>query len=908
MMNYSRSGWWILPSDFPNGLHYAIFSHSFLDSIGHMQRLNIIGRNFIQHLTFIFHHCTVDFDFPYGQFDSNIPVAQQFEAFVPSARARASLLRVMHTAPLEVLVLEGINEIATTFSNLLGLTLIIRANDRQKENKSVTWPRASAVSLRLRHFGWNFCIDVMQCVPSGLVLLEIGFATIEEVQANLRDLVKKVERWEPPIAGLRLEEAEGYLKLAVQIELASKGYVGEIIFNIVFPLFISIDFQVELVTPGLKIGQKCRRKWSISRYTLLPASSSFSTTSSSTKVFPRTLTKRYTRILLCLLVCSIVYVLLPSRSVSPPPSLLPSSPPTHIPPYPTPQDLPPTASNTPPLYEAYTAYEHQLGADALNASAEPEGRYIFFANHGSGWGWGNALQEIVVTAHLAWSAGRGYVYDNYTWDRYGPEYSLFNGNSFIPSRVPLSTMIAGHIVGLPPDNLTTAPDTPRAIPHPLYESICPPSSRVYISTEEMRTTWIDRNAWLDDIEEDMYDDYDSFDSTPSSSGEDASAHQLLSAWVARLNEPDLRDARCVEVKKGEVNVFDIWLFGSKRIQDIWPSLSRSPVLTQWAWSPLIHRAFEKNRQFFEGPNFSFKNSSSASNSSSPSNSAGPSPTPSTDIIDKTNTPLPLLALHLRRGDFISHCAHLSNWNSTFTGFNSFPDMSLHTGDAFVVPRVVESNVSANSAGNSEGGFTSRAGKSFTTHPTVPTMEAKRKVYYDHCIPDVGQVVRRVREVVQDYFAFVEQMERNALAEEMRKEGWFRFLVWRKGGRTVGLEGKGDGGRTKWSGLRGVYIMSNGDRAWLEEVRTALKEDALSGWEVALGDGEVRIGEPWAWDGIATSRDLQLGWEEKYVAQALDMYVAQRAEVFIGNGFSSLTSNVVMLRKFAGLQPIQTRFW
>jgi hypothetical protein len=36
-------------------------------------------------------------------------------------------------------------------------------------------------------------------------------------------------------------------------------------------------------------------------------------------------------------------------------------------------------------------------------------------------------------------------------------------------------------------------------------------------------------------------------------------------------------------------------------------------------------------------------------------------------------------------------------------------------------------------------------------------------------------------------------------------------------------------------------MSNGDRAWLEEVRTALKEDALSGWEVVLGDREVRVG-------------------------------------------------------------------
>jgi hypothetical protein len=168
-------------------------------------------------------------------------------------------------------------------------------------------------------------------------------------------------------------------------------------------------------------------------------------------------------------------------------------------------------------------------------------------------------------------------------------------------------------------------------------------------------------------------------------------------------------------------------------------------------------------------------------------------------------------------------------------------MSLHTGDAFVVPHVVENNASANSEGKPEGYFTSRTGKSFTTHPTVPTMDAKRKVYYDHCIPDVGQVVRRVREVVQDYFAFVEQRERDALASEMRKEGWFRFLVWWKGRRKVGLQGKGDGGGTKWNGLRGLYIMSNGDRAWLEEVRTALKEDALSGWEVVLGDREVRVG-------------------------------------------------------------------
>ena len=167
-------------------------------------------------------------------------------------------------------------------------------------------------------------------------------------------------------------------------------------------------------------------------------------------------------------------------------------------------------------------------------------------------------------------------------------------------------------------------------------------------------------------------------------------------------------------------------------------------------------------------------------------------------------------------------------------------MTHHTGDAFIVPRVVESNASANLTGNPQAEFTSMTGKSFTTHPTVANMEAKRKVYYNHCIPDVGQVVRRVREVVQDYLAFVEKMERDALALEMRKEGWFRFLVWWKGGRRVALEGKGDARGTKWNGLRGVYIMSNGDRAWLEEVRTALKEDALRGWQVVLGDGEVRV--------------------------------------------------------------------
>ena len=59
-------------------------------------------------------------------------------------------------------------------------------------------------------------------------------------------------------------------------------------------------------------------------------------------------------------------------------------------------------------------------------------------------------------------------------------------------------------------------------------------------------------------------------------------------------------------------------------------------------------------------------------------------------------------------------------------------------------------------------------------------------------------------------------------------------------------------------------MSNGDAAWLEELKGALR----------AGGG---------WERIASSRDLVLTPEQKYVSQTLDMLVGQRAQVLIGNG-------------------------
>jgi hypothetical protein len=127
-------------------------------------------------------------------------------------------------------------------------------------------------------------------------------------------------------------------------------------------------------------------------------------------------------------------------------------------------------------------------------------------------------------------------------------------------------------------------------------------------------------------------------------------------------------------------------------------------------------------------------------------------------------------------------------------------------------------------------------------------------------------------------------------------------------------------------LTRVYSMTNGRPEWLQELKDALQEDAR---REGLDE----------WEHIGTSRDLRLTGEQKHNSQAVDMAVGQRAEVFIGNGvrllvlfvavvrvgwrgvliailttfffffqFSSLTSNVVMLRAAQGYHWDKSRFW
>ncbi|KAG2144520.1 hypothetical protein DEU56DRAFT_790022 [Suillus clintonianus] len=441
----------------------------------------------------------------------------------------------------------------------------------------------------------------------------------------------------------------------------------------------------------------------------------------------------------------------------------------------------------PPLYEEYHDYERHLPQHNLSLPF-PEGRdakFFWAANHVTSSGWGNAMQELVMNAVLAHATKRAFVFDNFTWERNAPDYSTFNGK-LIPSRIPLSAIIGGPIIGssFPPRDAA-----PRAVSREYFKEVCP-NPTIIDSWEVNEHLRLDNNV---------------------------PALQIFDKWVEKLNSID---DPCVEIRQESFQLFEIWLFGSRRILSIWPILSRSPILTEFSWSPLVLQAYAENADLFV-PTSSFRFLPSFMSPSGPP----PPPIPTTlhDVrpllTSKEMDPVRgLLALHIRRGDFAGHCSHLANWSSDWNGFNQFSALP----DKFRVP--------------TDGGW-------------GETTEANTNMYFKACYPTIEQIVEKVRDV---------------LADQRRLYGSAKEL-------------------------KSVYVMTNGDVEWLHQLKEALMQVKK-------------------WNAVVTSKDLKLNWEAKPVAQAVDMLIGQRAQVFIGNGFSSLTSNIVMLRKLGDLPPEDTRFW
>lgn len=136
------------------------------------------------------------------------------------------------------------------------------------------------------------------------------------------------------------------------------------------------------------------------------------------------------------------------------------------------------------------------------------------------------------------------------------------------------------------------------------------------------------------------------------------------------------------------------------------------------------------------------------------------------------------------------------------------------------------------------------------------------IYKRRCYPTIGQIVRRVREI-----------------------------------------------RLEHPRLNRIYIMTNGNKDWLEELRLSLLVDSSSHTvdvDVRVdSQGKMRLGQ---WEDIKTSRNMVLDWEQQHVAVSVDAAIATRADVFIGNGWSSLSADVLMLRMAKGVPNTNNRFW
>ncbi|KAJ6550104.1 hypothetical protein B0H19DRAFT_1211458 [Mycena capillaripes] len=138
---------------------------------------------------------------------------------------------------------------------------------------------------------------------------------------------------------------------------------------------------------------------------------------------------------------------------------------------------------------------------------------------------------------------------------------------------------------------------------------------------------------------------------------------------------------------------------------------------------------------------------------------------------------------------------------------------------------------------------------YTPEPDAP---GKAERFRERCWPDHAGVVRKAAEARRDYLAHAQSVN----------------------------------GTSSHATLDVMYLLTNEKSPWIDELLVALQGD---GWTVA------------------TSRDLKLDTEQTDVSMSVDMEIARRAAVFVGNGWSSFTSNIVYQRLLDKRDPITIRY-
>ncbi|KAF6741073.1 hypothetical protein DFP72DRAFT_835359 [Ephemerocybe angulata] len=287
------------------------------------------------------------------------------------------------------------------------------------------------------------------------------------------------------------------------------------------------------------------------------------------------------------------------------------------------------------------------------------------------------------------------------------------------------------------------------------------------------------------------------------------AKEVFSIWTRILRDDE---SPCIEVVSplleedpwGEV--FDMWLLSTDRILDFWEEFRDSLVSKLLAPSETVLRALDRNaRRLF----FADAHSSNATSNTSRTVS------PQIDPFRK------VLAVHIRRGDYVWHCRHLSGWNYTFYLWNQLPWLP----DRFSLPTKEEGE------------------------------EGTRR-FMKRCLPDVDAIVAKI---------------------ECAREDWERETFGNATNRIPHY-------------LTTLYILTNAKREWLASLSDRLR--SLDSWSHVWSSADVEF---------ANARERDVG-------MVIDMEIARRAAVFVGNGWSSFTSNILHQRLVDKKAAISNRFF
>ncbi|KAF8312144.1 hypothetical protein DL93DRAFT_2229267 [Clavulina sp. PMI_390] len=459
--------------------------------------------------------------------------------------------------------------------------------------------------------------------------------------------------------------------------------------------------------------------------------------------------------------------------------------------------------NKPPIYPALITMERRMPQhrDGLAWPEGRNGRYLRFGNQLWGVGLNNQLQETFLNTYIAHEANRAYVFTPFTWNLNEDPFVPIEADSHLsssgykvrPARVPLTAYLNSPTTGAPwPEGDTT----PRAVSLEWWDHVCPEKDRLQVNT-----TQVNEMLGID-----------------MSRDEGAEIVRKWSGYLKGLKES------CVNLLWGTPRIIDYDLVGSDRLESIWAEYSKSPVLTHFDWSPLVHNGVEKNMDLF------IPEEEKGRGRWANSRFFGKKKTDSDDE-PKGNIIPGLVTMHVRRGDYEGHCKWIAPWGE-FNGWNKLSFLP----DRWHPP---------------------------WSTPTEPG-EARRLYAYERCWIDIPAIVDQLERTRSDH-KNVHHKKDNNNQHKM-----------------------GDGEEPEE--LHTVFVSTNADDTWAEELREALKGPKGVGWRVV------------------TSRDLKLDWQQAGVDMAIDMEIAARGEVFIGNGFSSMSSTVTRIRLVRGIPVANTRFW